>query len=378
MSFEDFLDESSWKVPNSVDKTTIRDLLRWVGETGINDLKLKSDYPPMVQKGFGFHRLNTRNLSHKEVVELYIGLKERESADSVLQAGEYDDFNYYLPPDDDGISYGFRICATGCRPTPESSNAIELVLRTIPGVPPTLKWNKLHPALEQNLVSQGGLIMVCGMVANGKTTLLASTLRELSTKTNLNGYTVEDPCEYDLSQVPDCRIPITQLEVGKHLKSFSEALRVFLRKSPHFAMYGESRDTDSIRHMGIASETGITVYTTVHSESSAEAIPRMVRDFPVEEQDGVKKQLITQTRLIVFQRLLEKEDGSRAAVREFVILNRKDRASLMDKSIGELPVAIREIQAARKTDYAAGLHYLFQNGDISRELLDVEMKRHSR
>ncbi len=364
--------EHCWKVPASVDKNTVRDLLFWVGVNKINNLKIKSDYRLFIEKGRGFYPLDQRPLRYAEVREMYNGLKERESADTALKQGVVDDFQFYLPPTEDGSTYGFRVCATGCRPYSQSKDGMEMMLRVIPGAPPTLAWNKLQKPLEKALTTMGGLIIVGGSVNSGKTTLLGGVLRHLSTTTNFNGYTIEDPAEYDFGEIEDIIVPITQIEVGTNIKDFNEALRMLLRKSPHYAMYGESRDTESIRHMAIAAETGMTVYTTVHTNKAKEAIPRMIRDFPQEAQESMKNAFVAQTRCIVYQRLLSRPDRSLTAAREYVVLTDKDRVLLSKSPVSDIPDIIHDLQIKRKTDYISGLDYLLSIGEIDRNLYEIE------
>jgi defect-in-organelle-trafficking protein DotB len=119
--------------------------------------------------------------------------------------------------------------------------------------------------------------------------------------------------------LPDKKSLVVQTEVPNHLHSFGVAPRNSLRRAGDVILFGEARDQETLKNMSIEAETGVAVYSTVHTNSVSETISRMVREFPENERDGMAATLVAALRLIVHQRLVVRADGKgRVAIREWL------------------------------------------------------------
>lgn len=161
-----------------------------------------------------------------------------------------------------------------------------------------------------------GLILVTGPTGSGKTTTIASMISYINEHNASHIVTIEDPIEY----IHDCKkCLVDQREVGLHTASFSDALRAVLREDPDFIFVGEMRDLETIRLALTAAETGHLVFATLHTNSAAETINRIIDVFPASEKDMVRSLLSSSLRAVISQILLKKKSGGRIAAREIML-----------------------------------------------------------
>jgi len=133
-------------------------------------------------------------------------------------------------------------------------------------------------------------------------------------------------------------------------------------------LFGESRDKETIRDMTIVAETGVAVYTTVHTNSVSETISRMVREFPYEERDGMSATLLSSIRLIVHQRLLRTVDGKRVAVREFLAFDDATRSDLYSVPNNQLIPEIHRMVERKGQTLMKAIEREYAKGTISKEV----------
>ena len=326
-------------------------LLLWAKERGASDIVLLSGEPVNIRLHGEWFPVTKRRLQVGELHELLGSMAREDSAAAQVQSGKDYDFAFEFTQRNSTIRHRFRCNATACRHGYQVG--MEIVVRTIPEIPPSLDELGLEsdPGLIEALFPRFGLVIVTGPVGSGKTTFLAATLREiLTTPPGRHILTYEAPIEFDLTTIPDRRGIVIQSEVPQHLPSFNAAPRNSLRRAGDVVLYGEVRDTETIRNMTTQTETGVAVYCTAHTNSVSETISRMVREFPWQERDGIQAALIAALRLIVHQRLLPSEDGTRVAVREYLPFNESIRRTLIDTSTQSLiPTCQRLVEAHGRT-----------------------------
>jgi twitching motility protein PilT len=165
---------------------------------------------------------------------------------------------------------------------------IGLVMRVIPHHIGTFEELKLPPVLGEIVQAPSGLILVCGPTGNGKSTTLASMVRYVNDNFKYNVITIEDPIEYIFPSNKSC---IIQREIGIDTDSFSGALKAAMRMDPDVIMVGEMRDLDTIDACIKAAETGHLVLSTLHTQSAASTINRIVGYFPPQSQENVRHRL---------------------------------------------------------------------------------------
>lgn len=315
------------------DTETIDAILMWAFENGASDISLVSNRPIWIRRYGTWFEVTKKRMGDFELSDIVETMTRQQSISSVIKAGEDRDFAYQVIKSR-SVTYRFRVNATAVKF--ENTTGIEVVLRTINGVPPLLEEQNLPDQIVKALKPRFGLVFITGPVGSGKTTLIAASLRDIIEKEQKHVLTYEAPIEFDLMSIENAKSLVVQSEIPSHLKSFDAAPRNSLRRAGDVILFGESRDKDTIRNMTIASETGVAVYTTAHTNSVSETISRLAREFPLEERDGMASTLIASTRLIVHQRLIPKKGGGRIPIREWLIFDAATRNALVDYDVKSL------------------------------------------
>jgi twitching motility protein PilT len=163
-----------------------------------------------------------------------------------------------------------------------------------------------------------GLMLVTGPTGSGKSTTLAAVLNKINMDHEGHIITIEDPIEFVHDHK---RCVVNQREVGTDTRSFKNALRAALREDPDVILVGEMRDNETIHLAVTAAETGHLVFGTLHTNSAAESIDRMVGVFPADQQEQIRTQLSNSIVAVVTQQLLPKVGGGRVGAIEIMIAN---------------------------------------------------------
>jgi twitching motility protein PilT len=181
-----------------------------------------------------------------------------------------------------------------------------IVMRVIP--PHVGSFQELHlpPVLAEIVKAPNGLILVTGPTGNGKSTTLASMLRFLNETSSYNIITIEDPIEFHFTSNKSC---IIQREVGTDTENFGVALKAALRMDPDVIMVGEMRDLETIDACIKAAETGHLVFSTLHTQSAASTVNRVVGYFPPEAQEMIRQRLADILVAIISLRLVKDKTG---------------------------------------------------------------------
>lgn len=210
-------------------------------------------------------------------------------------------------------------------------------LRLIPADILSIDELRLPPLLHEFSKLSQGFVLVVGPAGQGKSTTLAAVLDEVNHKRMDHIITVEDPIEYLFVQ--DKSI-ISQREVSTDSPDFHRALRAVLRQDPDVLMVGEMRDLESIGVAMTAAETGHLVFSTLHTNSAAQTIDRIVDSFPHEQQDQAASQLAATLVGIVSQRLVPRVDGGRVPACELMIVNPAIRNLIREKKFFQIDLVI--------------------------------------
>lgn len=217
-------------------------------------------------------------------------------------------------PGADGRVQRFRLSASF------SNGRLVGSYRPLPAEPPSPASIGLEEKIIEHMVAsghaQGGLILLAGKTGSGKTTTLAALLEWINQRYADRIYTIEDPQEFVFTE----RRSIFQArEVGWDTRDFAAGLRTALRNNPDVILIGEMRDLETIQKALEAAETGHIVLATVHAGTVVDAVPRIVRMFPPEEQEAARTVLAGKLIAIIAQRLLRRAEGGRIAWREVLI-----------------------------------------------------------
>ena len=169
----------------------------------------------------------------------------------------------------------------------------------------------LPPIAQQLADRPRGLVLVTGATGCGKTTTLAAMLDKINTDRAGHILTIEDPIEY-VHQHKKCLV--NQREVGTNVPSFHEALRGAMRQNPDVILLGEMRDLETIQSALTLAEMGHLVFGTLHTNSAAQTISRVVNVFPAHQQPQVAMQLSLVLEGVLTQLLLPRADGVGSAL----------------------------------------------------------------
>ncbi len=195
---------------------------------------------------------------------------------------------------------------------------VAAALRVIPSKIPTPEDLNL-PAVIIDLANRPrGLMLVTGPTGSGKSTTLAAVIDAINANHEGHILTIEDPIEF---VHPHKKCVVNQREVGTDTRAFKNALRAALREDPDVILVGEMRDNETIHLAITAAETGHLVFGTLHTNSAAESVDRMVGVFPADQQEQIRTQLSNSLVAIVTQQLLQKVGGGRVAAIEIMIAN---------------------------------------------------------
>ncbi len=171
---------------------------------------------------------------------------------------------------------------------------------------PALDTLGLPPLCGELALRQQGLVLVTGPTGSGKSTTLAAMIQHINQTTARRIVTVEDPVEYVYG---DQKSVITQREIGRDTHSFALAARQALRQDPDVILVGEMRDPETMAACLTAAETGHLVLSTLHTNSGAQSIDRIVDSFPPHQQSQIRMQLSLTLVAVISQRLLPRADG---------------------------------------------------------------------
>ncbi|HEY5039198.1 MAG TPA: PilT/PilU family type 4a pilus ATPase, partial [bacterium] len=180
------------------------------------------------------------------------------------------------------------------------------VFRTIPTKILTLVELGMPPILKEMCKTRRGLILVTGPTGSGKSTTLAAMIDEINSNREASILTIEDPIEF-VHPVKKCKI--TQREVHRDTHSFKASLRSAMRQDPDIILVGEMRDYETISLALTAAEMGVLVFGTLHTNSAAKTIDRIINVYPTDERENARGALAATIKGIVAQQLSPTKDG---------------------------------------------------------------------
>lgn len=303
----------------------ITELLAFSAKQGASDLHLSAGLPPMIRVDGDVRRINLPPMSHKEVHALIYDImndKQRKDFEEFWET----DFSFEVP----GVAR-FRVNAF------TQNRGSGAVFRTIPSKVLTMEDLGMGQVFKDIANTARGLCLVTGPTGSGKSTTLAAMINYINETKYQHILTIEDPIEF-VHESKKCLI--NQREVHRDTLGFSEALRSALREDPDIILVGEMRDLETIRLALEAAETGHMVFGTLHTQSAAKTVDRIVDVFPAAEKSMVRSMLSESLQAVVSQTLMKKNGGGRVAAHEIMIgtpairnLIREDKVAQMYSSI---------------------------------------------
>lgn len=283
----------------------IQQLLQMVVDRNASDLHLVVGVPPMLRVDGSLVPVEGQaNLTSEQVVDLVNGVLTPEQKD-LLAVNKEVDFSYQFH------ELGrFRINAY------HEKGLLAAALRLIPSHIRTVNDLQLPSICHSFAQLRQGFILVTGPTGHGKSTTLAAIIDEINKTRPMHIVTIEDPIEYVYT--PDLSI-ISQRELHADTHSWEIALRSVLREDPDVVLVGEMRDYETISAALTVAETGHLVFATLHTNSAAQTVDRVIDVFPEHQQAQVRMQLANTLEAVFSQRLVPAKNGGRVAAAEVLL-----------------------------------------------------------
>ena len=238
-----------------------------------------------------------------------------------------------------------------------------MALRHIPYQIEPLDKLGLPPVVKTLAERPRGLVLVTGPTGSGKSTTLASMVDKINEERRSHLITVEDPIEF-IHRHKKCTV--NQREVGSDTASFADALKYALRQDPDVLLVGEMRDLETMAAALTIAETGHLVLATLHTNSAAESINRIIDAFPAHQQDQVRAQLAFVLEGVVTQTLLPRSRGpGRVVAAEVMVCTPAIRALIRDEKVHQIQSAMQAGKQHGMQTMDDALLQLYQAGEVT-------------
>lgn len=321
----------------------IQELLEMTLTKRASDLHLISGVPPTIRIDGMLRPVTGYNaLSEDELRALIFSLLSEEQKEILLINKEID------------FSFSYKEQARFRVNVYHQKGSLAAALRLLPVLIPKIDELNLPDVCHTFATLKQGFVLVAGPTGHGKSTSLASIIDEINQNRDVHIVTIEDPIEYVFRHN---RALISQRELRGDTHSWQIALRSCLREDPDVVMIGEMRDYETISSALTIAETGHLVFATLHTNSAAQSVDRIVDVFPEHQQAQVKMQLSSTLEAILSQRLLPCLDGGRIPAVEILVATpavktsiREGKTHLIDNIVqtsGELGMITLEMDLAR-------------------------------
>ncbi|WP_139977523.1 type IV pilus twitching motility protein PilT [Nocardioides litoris] len=299
-------------------------VLGFMVDAGGSDLHLSAGAPPTIRVRGEMQRVpGYEPLTGEQIQTAVFGVMTSKHQKAFEERWELD-FAYTVPG-----KARFRVNVLRQR------GSVGAVMRTIPWEIKSLEQLALPSTIGDFAQLERGLVLVTGPTGSGKSTTLAAVIDKANRTRSGHIMTIEDPVEF-LHQHQGCIV--NQREVGDDTHSFADALKHVLRQDPDIILVGEMRDLETISVALTAAETGHLVFGTLHTQSAAETITRVIDVFPPEQQQQVRTQLAGTLQGVVCQTLCRTADGrGRQAAVEIMMATPAIRSQIREDKLAQIP-----------------------------------------
>lgn len=326
-------------------------LLEEVVRKKASDLHIQVGLPPMLRVDGALQPITGAEPLTEEAIETLIFAVLDEDQKQILLKDKEFDFSFAF-----GDLGRFRVNAFH-----ERGN-MAAAMRLIPNEILSIEQLGLPPVINKFTEYPRGLVLITGPTGSGKSTSLAAMIHKINMERAQHIITIEDPIEYTHRSQHSV---VVQREVHYDTYSFSAALRSALREDPDVVLIGEMRDLETIASAITIAETGHLVFATLHTNSAAQSVDRMIDVFPPHQQLQIRAQLSNILMAICSQRLIPALGGGRVAAAEILVATPAVRNIIREGKSHQLEAVIQTgadygMQSMDKT-----LVGLIKNGTIS-------------
>lgn len=331
----------------------IQEIVKACRDAGASDIHIVAGLPIKLRVDGQIKSLNDQQITHSMAEELAAQLAGEEYA-KIETIGELDIAKTF----DCGARTRINIF--------RQQGSVSCAIRILSDRIPEIEELSLPPVVFDLPSYRSGIVLVTGETGSGKSTTLASVINRINHTRCAHIITVENPIEYIYK--PD-KCVINQREIGQDTKSYADALRAILREDPDVILIGEMRDLETIDTALTAAETGHLVFATLHTNSAADSIDRIVNSFSEGRQRQIRMQLSTTLRCVISQQLLPRKSGSGRIVACEVMVVNNAVANLIRE--GKTPQIVNAIATGAQDGSILmdnALKKLVQEGKISRDV----------
>jgi twitching motility protein PilT len=318
-----------------------------------SDLHMSIGYPPLVRARGTLMPLREELLDAREQKELLLELLTEDQRHRFSAELDLDFAHAYENKARFRANYFHK------------TSGVAAVFRTIPTQILTLEELACPEVVRKLADRRAGLVLVTGPTGSGKSTTLAAMIRHINETRACHILTIEDPVEFVHAPI---KAHVTHREVGRHAPTFVAAMRSAGREDTNVVLVGELRDSETMRLALQLASFGVLIFATVHTNSAASTIDRILNSFPADEQPQVRGMLAESLIGIIAQQLLPSADGrGRVAALEVLVATSGIAAMIRDGKTFQVPSAIQGGQAIGMQTMDMALERLVAQGKIKAE-----------
>ena len=331
----------------------IAQLLAFTMQNEASDLHLSPTSPPIIRHLGDLKRVKSDPLQSEDIRSMVYSVMSEEQRSEFEREKEIDF----------AISFGekarFRVNAFTSR------TGTCCVFRSIPSVVPTLEELDMPPIIKQLSEMDKGIILIAGQTGSGKSTTMAAIVNHINETMAKHIITIEDPVEFFHQSKQGL---INHREIGTDTDSFAKALKSAMREDPDVILVGEMRDHETVSLALTAAETGHLVLGTIHANTAAKTVDRIIDVFPSGDKGMARTMLSTSLQAIIQQRLIKRAGGSgRVAAHEILVGTGAVRNLIRENQISQIYSMIQTGSRFGMCTLDESIHKLFERGLISEE-----------
>lgn len=331
----------------------LKQLLLFTIKLGASDLHLLTGHPPVLRISRKLTPLEKEKVLTGEDVRALCYSLMTEDQQKEFEKNKEIDFSF----DFQGISR-FRINVY------YELGEVAGALRVVPSKIRSIEELSLPESFHTIAAALQGFVLVVGPSSHGKSTTLAAIINEINKTRFCNIITIEDPIEYIFE---DDKSIVSQRELNSDTFSFSRALKATFREDPDVIMVGEMRDQETIATAITAAETGHLVFATLHTNSAAQSIDRIVDAFNGEQQNQIRAQLAGSLLAIISQRLIPSSSGGVIPACEIMFNNQAISNLIRENKVYEIPMVIDTSLDQGMISFNRALSRLVKSGKVKME-----------
>lgn len=333
-------------------RLVLEDIVQMAKDKGSSDIHIAPEEPLMIRVDGVLIPITEGNLLPEDTKELAQSMLSQRHWEILQEKGEVD------------CSHSVEGCARMRVNAFKEKDHYAMVFRLLAMDIPQAESLGIPPSVLDLTTKRRGLVLVTGATGSGKSTTLAAMIDIIARTYAKNIITLEDPIEYVHHYHKSA---IVQREIGADTQSYANALRAALRQDPDVILVGEMRDLETISTAITAAETGHLVFSTLHTNSAASTIDRVIDVFPPHQQQQIRVQLANVLEGVIAQQLLPKQRGGRVAAFEILLANPAVRNMIREGKTHQIPSILQTGKRSGMQTMDDNILELFMKREISAE-----------